>query len=102
MKQVMIRAWAIRKENGYSMSVALRLAWAEHKGIKGYVFNLENVRAQITAYILKLINQVVRDEHEDHKLAILKAALLTKVDAHGYTVLDGKSVGLCKYAVRNA
>ena len=43
-----------------------------------------------------------RSIHDAHKLEILRAALLLPVDAVGVAVADGKTVGLCKYAVRNA
>lgn len=98
---IMRRAWEIRREKGYTMSTALRLAWAEAKGCKAYAFRLENARALITAYLCKLV-EAVKDIHDQHKLEILKAALLLPVDALGMAVADGKTVGLCKYAMRNA
>ena len=42
------------------------------------------------------------DIHEQHKVEHLKAALLAACDRLGVAVLDGKTVGLCKYALRNA
>ena len=42
------------------------------------------------------------DIHEQHKVEHLRAALLTPCDRLGVAVLDGKTVGLCKYALRNA
>lgn len=98
MRGIMCRAWAIRKENGFSMSTALRLAWKEAKGIKGYVFNLEAHRASITAYLVGL---VVQNIHDQHKREALLEALKTPCDREGLAVLEGKVVGLCKYAVRN-
>ncbi len=98
---IMRSAWALRREKGYTMATALRLAWMEAKGTKGYAFRLENVRAQISAYLVKLLGQIV-DIHDCHKVEILRAALLLPVDSLGVSVADGKTVGLCKYAVRNA
>ena len=98
---IMRRAWDLRREKGFSMMTALRIAWAEAKGEKVYTFRLENARAQISAYLVKLV-KAVKDIHDAHKLEILRAALLLPVDAVGVAVADGKTVGLCKYAVRNA
>lgn len=101
LNQIMRRAWALRKEKGYTMMTALRLAWAEAKGEKVYTFNLENARAQITAYLVKLAGMIY-DIHDQHKHDILRAALLISCDSDGLAVMGGKMVGLCKYAVRNA
>lgn len=101
MKKIMLRAWELRRSKGYTMSTALRLAWREARGDKGYTFKLENARAMITAYLVKLIRNV-QDIHDQHKVEILRAALLLPVDALGVAVTDGKTVGVCKYAVRNA
>lgn len=101
LHQIMKNAWAIRKEKGYTMRTALRLAWAEAKGQRAYAFNLENARAQITAYLVKLAT-AIRDIHDQHKYDILRSALLVPCDAQGIAVLEGKTIGLCKYAVRNA
>ncbi len=98
---IMRRAWELRRERGFSMMTALRLAWAEAKGEKAYTFNLDNARACITAYLLKLAD-AIHDEHDVHKYDILRAALLIPCDASGIAVMGGKCVGLCKYAVRNA
>lgn len=99
LTKIMHRAWELRKAKGYTMTTALRLAWAEAKGGKAYTFQLENHRASITAYLLKL---AITDIHQKHKYDILRAALLAPVDALGIAVMEGKTVGLCKYAVRNA
>ena len=101
MKNIMLRAWELRKAKGYTMATALRLAWREARGEKGYTFKLENARAMITAYLVKLIRNV-QDIHDQHKVEILRAALLLPVDALGVAVTDGKTVGVCKYAMRNA
>ena len=98
LRQIMARAWAIRKEKGFSLMTALRLAWKEAKGGKGYAFNLEAARAAITAYLVGL---VIRDIHDQHKRETLLEALRTPCDREGLAVLDGKAAGLCKYAVRN-
>lgn len=98
LRQIMARAWAIRKEKGFSLMTALRLAWKEAKGGKGYAFNLEAARAAITAYLVGL---VVQNIHDQHKRETLLEALQTPCDREGLAVLDGKAVGLCKYAVRN-
>ena len=101
LQKIMRRAWELRREKGFTMMTALRLAWAEAKGEKAYTFRLENARAQISAYLVKLVREL-RDIHDQHKLEILRAALLLPVDAMGMAVTDGKTVGLCKYACRNA
>ena len=101
MASIMRRAWELCKTTAHTFATCLRLAWAEAKGVKRYTFNLENARASITAYIVKLIGSI-QDEHDEHKLSCLLDALQAPVDALGIAVLDGKSVGLCKYAVRNA
>lgn len=101
MKQIMLRAWELRKAKGYTMATALRLAWREARGEKGYTFKLENARALITAYLVKLIRNV-QDIHDQHKVEILRAALLLPCDELGLAVTDGKTVGVCKYAMRNA
>ena len=101
LQRIMRRAWELRREKGFTMMTALRLAWAEAKGEKVYTFRLENARAQISTYLVKLVREI-RDIHDQHKLEILRAALLLPVDALGMAVTDGKTVGLCKYACRNA
>lgn len=98
---IMRRAWELRKARGYTMMTALRLAWAEAKDGKAYTFQLENARASITAYLVKLA-EAITDIHQQHKYDILRAALLIPCDADGIAVMEGKMVGLCKYACRNA
>lgn len=98
---IMRRAWELRREKGFTLATALRLAWREAKGEKGYTFKLENARALITAYLVKLI-KAVEDIHDLHKVEILRAALLLPCDSEGIAVTDGKTVGVCKYALRNA
>ena len=98
---IMRRAWELRREKGFTLATSLRLAWREAKGEKGYTFKLENARALITAYLVKLIRNV-QDIHDQHKVEILRAALLLPVDELGIAVTDGKTVGVCKYAIRNA
>ena len=58
-------------------------------------------RALITAYLTRLI-RTVQDIHDLHKVEILCAALLLPCDELGLAVTDGKTVGVCKYAMRNA
>lgn len=99
---IMRRAWALYREKHYTFSTALKLAWAEAKGVKLYTFNVESERAGITAYILKAMRAGLDDIHEQHKVEHLKAALLAKCDKLGVALLDGKTVGLCKYALRHA
>ncbi len=53
-------------------------------------------------YNLKQMHAGLDDIHALHKFNCLRAALLKGVDALGVAVMDGKSVGLCKYAIRNA
>ena len=102
---IMFRAWELHREKGYTFSTSLKLAWAEAKGQKAYAFRLENERASISSYLTKLRNALLaglEDIHEQHKFDILRAALLASCDNQGIAVMDGKTVGLCKYAVRNA
>lgn len=99
---IMRRAWELRRAKGYTLSTALKLAWGEAKGVKLYTFNVENGRAGITAYIVKAIRAGLANIHEQHKVEHLKTALLAACDRLGVAVLDGKTVGLCKYALRNA
>jgi|GEM_PF-3049539 hypothetical protein len=101
LRSIMCRAWEIRRGTRYTFVTALKLAWAEAKGERVYTFNLENARACITAYLVKL-GKALSDIHQQHKHDILRAALLAPVDAAGVAVLDGKTVGLCKHAIRNA
>ena len=102
LSKIMRRAWEMRKTKGYTIATALRLAWAEAKGAKLYAFRLEDARASISAYLSKLIRAGFADIHDQHKHDALRAALLLPCDAIGIAVMDGKTCGLCKYAVRNA
>lgn len=105
LKQIMRRAWALRRERPLTLCTALKIAWAEAKGEKVYTFALEAERAAISAYVVKLGRQLrsgLDDIHALHKFDCLCAALLKGIDALGIAVMDGKSVGLCKYAIRNA
>jgi len=102
LKEIMIHAWQLRKSKGYTFRTALRLAWAEAKGNKLYAFGLEDGRASISAYLVKLIRNGIHNIHEQHKLEALRAALLLPCDAMGIALMDGKTCGLCKYAIRNA
>lgn len=99
LRQIMRRAWEIRREKGFSLMTALRLSWKEAKGGKGYAYYLEGARAQISAYLAALAVQTI---HDQHKRETLLEALKTPCDASGLAVLEGKAVGLCKYACRNA
>lgn len=101
LSTIMRKAWELYRAARHTFATCLKLAWAEAKGLKAYTFNVENARASITSYLLKLA-KAITDEHQQHKFDILRAALLAPMDAHGVAVLDGKSVGLCKYAVREA
>ena len=101
LRTIMSRAWELRKAHGYTFRTSLRLAWAEAKGRKVYAFNLDNARAMITSYLCRLI-RAVKDIHDQHKVDILRASLELPCDERGVAVADGKTVGLCKYAVRNA
>ena len=98
LRQLMARAWAIRREKGFSLMTALRLAWREAKGGKGYAYNLETARASISAFLAALVVQTI---HDQHKREALLQALKTPCDREGLAVLDGKTVGLCKFACRN-
>lgn len=98
---IMRRAWGLRHTTRYSFRTCLRLAWAEAKGKRVYTFHLESARAAITSYLHKL-EQAITDIHQQHKYDILCAALLVPCDAAGLAVMEGKTVGLCKYAYRNS
>ena len=105
LQQIMSRAWALRRERSLTLCTALKVAWAEAKGQKVYTFNLEAERAAISAYVAKLVKLIrsgLDDIHALHKLECLRAALLKSIDALGIAVMDGKTVGLCKYVIRNA
>ena len=99
---IMRRAWELRKAKGYTLCTALRLAWAEAKGCKLYAFRLEDARAAISSYLVKLIRAGFADIHDQHKHDALRSALLLPCDVLGVAVMDGKTCGLCKYAARNA
>ncbi len=99
---IMRRAWDLRKAKGYTLCTSLRLAWAEAKGCKLYAFRLEDARAAISSYLVKLIRAGFADIHDQHKHDALRSALLLPCDALGIAVMDGKTCGLCKYAARNA
>jgi hypothetical protein len=105
LSEIMQRAWEMRRKIGYTFQTALKLAWAEAKGKKVYTFHLEGARASISSYLVKLA-KIIRgksvDIHQIHKFEILREALLCGCDRQGMAVMDGKMVGLCKYAVRNA
>lgn len=47
------------------------------------------------------LGKALTDAHQLHKYEALRAALMAPVDIQGVAVLDGKTVGLCKYALRN-
>ncbi len=101
----MRRAWELYREAHNSFATCLRLAWAEAKGQKAYTFDLASGASAIRAYLAGLCEAIrngLDDAHQLHKRDILRAALLAPRDLFGVAVLDGKSVGLCKYAVRNA
>lgn len=107
LSTLMQSAWQRFKAEGnaFTFATCLKLAWMEAKGCKGYTFRLEAERAAITAYLMKLVRLMragLADIHQLHKVEILRAALLRSVDAQGIAVLDGKTVGVCKYAIRNA
>lgn len=102
LKNIMVKAWDMKRNSNRTFATCLKLAWAEAKGEKKYTVNIETARAGISAYLVKLIDKQDKDEHEIHKLEILKNALLAKLDKMGIAVLDGKTVGLVKYAVKNA
>ncbi len=107
LSNLMRDAWRRYKdeENRHSFATCLKLAWMAAKGNKGYCFHLEAERTAITAYLLKLLKLVregLADIHDEHKIEIIRAALLRSVDRNGIAVLDGKTVGICKYAIRNA
>ena len=102
LRCIMTRAWELRRSKGYTLCTSLRLAWAEAKGEKRYTFRLEDARAAISAYLVKLIRAGFANIHDEHKHDALRAALLLPCDALGIAVMDGKTCGLCKYAMRNA
>ena len=108
LSDLMRSAWQrFRSEgNRFTFATCLKLAWMEAKGSRRATpSGWRAERAAITAYLMKLVKLVragLADIHQQHKVEILRAALLRSVDAQGIAVLDGKTVGICKYAVRNA
>ena len=107
LSQIMTRAWQIIRETGTDLSTALRLAWYEAKtGVKkAYTFQMnESRRAMIEAYTAQLTCSIIEgnaDIHEIHKGNIIRAALQAPIK-NEIIILDGKSVGLLKYALRQA
>ena len=65
LAHIMRRAWGLRRTTRHSFRTCLRLAWAEAKGQKAYTFNMENARASISAYLVKLAAALV-DIHQQH------------------------------------
>ncbi len=107
LRALMLEAWQRFKAEGneYTFATCLKLAWCTAKGYKGYTFHLDPERAAITAYLLKLVKRIkegLADIHEQHKAEIIRAALLRSEDRNGVSVHDGKTVGILKYAIRNA
>jgi predicted RNA-binding protein Jag len=104
-KAIMIRAWAIRRERGLTMSESLRAAWFEAKeGVKAYVFHMTDERKyRIENYLCKLFADMFEavevESKETHKFNIVGQAITT--EHNGVIVTDGKTVGLLKYAVKN-
>lgn len=103
MKQaeLMRRMHEIRKDYGYSKRTALRLAWREARGTKGYALHIEPIRRDVCQYVTNLVGNV-KDIHDFNKHQILRDALSLEEDADGIIVVDGKTAGLLKYAARNA
>ena len=105
MSAIMRNAWNIRRERSVAMSTAMKLAWSEAKGCKMYFFNLDANREAVRGYLVKLgaaLEAGLSDIHQVHKFDILATALDYPMDKEGVAVVDGKTVGLLKYAVRNA
>ena len=107
---IMTRAWEIRREREISMSLALRLAWCEAKGglKKAYYWHMtEDRRAEVESFVCRLGCEILRarlagedvDKHMVSKCNILAQAL-TLSTKEGMVVVDGKTVGLLKHAVR--
>ena len=72
---------------------------------KAYTFQMnESRRAMIEAYTAQLTCSIIEgnaDVHEIHKGNIIRAALQAPIK-NEIIILDGKSVGLLKYALRQA
>ncbi len=101
LSEIMRRAWSLRGDRGCTMMTALRIAWAEAKGEKVYTFNVENVRAAISSYLVKLAGAIT-DIHQQHKYDALREALLLPVDTMGVAVMPGKSVALIQMPLPHA
>ena len=105
LASIMRRAWELYRDDHNSFATCLKLAWKEAKGEKAYTFDMATGSSAIKAYLAKLAEAIkngLDDIHQMHKLDILQAALAAPCDLFGVAVMDGKTVGLCKYAVRNA
>ena len=97
----MKRAWQLRKEHGYTLATAMRLAWAELKGVKLYAMHLGHDRRKaISLYLDQMLENHLTGAHDLSKYQTLRNALRLPEDTADVVVMDGKSCGLCKYAIR--
>lgn len=97
LKNIMLRAWDLRRSDGCSMAEALRMAWAEVKAAT-YAVHMQEKRESVVSCLAKL---VITDIHQQHKADILRAALRADM-VDGVAMLWGKAAGLVSWAVRNA
>lgn len=105
LKAIMKRAWELYREARGGFATCLKLAWHEAKGERAYTFDMAEGASAIRGYLVKLANVIssgAADIHQLHKRDILTAALTAPRDLFGVAVMDGKTVGLCKYAVRES
>ena len=100
-RAAMQRAWELRRMHGYTLETAMRIAWAEMKGVHLYAMHLgQEARHSISLYLAELLANHLEGAHDYSKYQTLRAALALPEDAEGVTVMNGKMCGLCKYAVK--
>lgn len=97
LKNIMLRAWDLRRSDGCSMAEALRLAWAEVKSAT-YAVHMDEKRESVSSCLAKL---VVSSIHDLHKADILRAALRAEC-VDGIVYMCGKWAGLVKWAAAHA
>lgn len=97
LKNLMLRAWDIRRADGCSMADALRQAWTEIK-TAAYDVHMDEKRDVLTAFLATML---IADIHDQHKADIIRAALRADV-VDGVARLCGKWTGIIKWAIRKA
>lgn len=99
-KAAMKRAWELRHMHGYVLGTAMKIAWAEMRGVKLYAMHMDYERRKaICMYVTDLVSHVT-DIHDFHKHQIIRNALALPEDVDGVIVVDGKTCGILKYAAK--